>query len=341
MSKHNKKERRNAKRQAKLREVRKRESASPIKRLAEAPGEVECWMSGFETGQAQIFVYKRAAALSAMACFLVDRGVAGLKDTFVHVGYERQALDETLKTCQRQGIRMARASVEQVRRMVAGGMRWAYENGLRLPKDWAKTAMLIGGVGDWMSADVSGFVKEFSGHPEDLRQRLVSEPFEQYIEREDIDFMFSDAAPYMDQRTGSYSQGDEEIDPESIAEQIPTEAVVELLNRLAPTIPLLTKGTAAWLIVRDVAPSPELMNAWKSILLATAMSNAAMPDAPPAERADFSHELLETLSEKIEEMQTDEYERALDQVLEHLASNPRMMDEAMAKAGEPPDEDGA
>src|SRR5580704_6398907 len=107
MPQRNKKERRNAKRQVKLREVKKRESISPIKRLAEAPGEVECWMSGFETGQAQIFVYKRAAGISALACFLVDRGVPGLKDAFVHPGYDRRALDETLKMCQRQNIRMA------------------------------------------------------------------------------------------------------------------------------------------------------------------------------------------------------------------------------------------
>ena len=41
----------------------------------------------------------------------------------------------------------------------------------RLPKDWIRSASLIGGIGDWESADVSLFVKEFVGHPEDLRQR--------------------------------------------------------------------------------------------------------------------------------------------------------------------------
>ena len=340
MPKQNKKERRNARRQAKLRDARRRESGSPVKRLAAAPGEIECWMSNsFENGQVQIFAYKRAAGLSAMACFLVDRGVPGLKDAFVHMGFDRQALDTALERAAGENIRMVRTSVEQARRLIAGAMRWAYENGLRLPRDWAKPAMLIGGVGDWMSADVSGFVKEFSGHPEDLRQRLVSEPFEQYVQREDIDFMFSDTAPYMDQETGKYTDQDDEIDPESLADELPPEALTELVGQMALAIPLLTKETAIWLSGRDMAPSPELMTAWKSILLATQMSNAVLPDAPADERADFSRGLLENMSEQFEEMQTDEYGRALNQVLEHLASNPTMMKEVVLKAGELPEED--
>lgn len=177
MSKTDKKQRNKAKRQAKRLAIKRRDSISPIKRLAEAKGDVEYWMSEDfeELGQAQMFVYKRAAGLSGVACFLVDQGVVGLKDCWVRMRIERSEFQEMIDRSQERGISMRRVLPEQIRRMVAGGIRWAHENGMRLPKDWAKPASFIGGVSDWASADVSAFVKEFTGHPEDLRQRLIGE----------------------------------------------------------------------------------------------------------------------------------------------------------------------
>jgi len=196
MSNAKKKQKRKSRREAKRKEARRRDSVSPVKRLAAAHGEIECWMSDDFEGkrQSQMFVYKRAGLLMGVAAFLVDRGVVGLKDAWTAMNITRQQFEEVLEGSRGEGITMSRAKMEDVRKMVAGGFRWAYENGMRLPKDLDKTAALIGGVGDWRAADISRFAREFVGHPADLRQRLIGEAFESYIMRSDIAFTFSDLA---------------------------------------------------------------------------------------------------------------------------------------------------
>jgi hypothetical protein len=348
LPKGNKKQRHKAKRQEKRREARRRESISPLKRLADSPGEIECWMSrDFEgNGQLQIFVLKQAAGLSGVACFLVDRGVVGLKDAWTRMRIDRKDFKGMLDACVHQGIPMSRVALDDVRRAVAGGLRWAYENGMRLPKDWTKTASLIGGVGEWMSADVSKFVMEFAGHPEDLRQRLITEPFDNYLRRTDIHFVFSDAAPYLDQETGEYSHPaesdlDEKDDPESIADELPEDEINALAARLTPSTAMLAKETAAWLAARDQTPSPELPEAWQSIMLASLLSKSAMPDAPEEEVADVGFDLLQELSSRIDESRSAEHHKAVGQALEYLHTDPKMMQNAVLKyglAGEPADE---
>src|SRR5580692_1577506 len=121
MSQGNKKQRHEAKRKAKRLEMRRREAGAPAKRLAEAKGDVEYWMSdGLEsTGQAQLFVFKQAAGLSGLACFLVDRGVVGLKDCYVRMGINRSEFNGVLEKCAATGIKMRRAGIEEMRRVVA------------------------------------------------------------------------------------------------------------------------------------------------------------------------------------------------------------------------------
>src|SRR5690349_6827750 len=95
MAKPDKSHRHNAKRKAKRQAIRRQQSVSPVKRLASAPGELECWASeNFEqTGQMQLFAWKRAAGLSGVACFLLDRGVVGLKDAWVSMGVDHAYFD--------------------------------------------------------------------------------------------------------------------------------------------------------------------------------------------------------------------------------------------------------
>jgi hypothetical protein len=261
MSRHDKKKRHKAKRQAKHDAARRRTSISPIRRLAEARADLECWMSDnfAETGQMQIFTFKAAAGLAGVACFLIDHGVVGLKDAWARTNISHEDLDGMLGKSADRGIRMRRVDVETVRRWVASGVRWAYENGMRLPKDWTRTASLIGGVGDWKSANLTDFVKEFAGHPDDLRQRLLTEPFETFIQRDDIDFIFNDQAPYMDQRTGDYHQDNDPDLPDAeefdanMLDDVPEEAVKELANLFTPGATMLAEKTANWLRTRGDA----------------------------------------------------------------------------------------
>ncbi|HEY1923528.1 MAG TPA: hypothetical protein VGG44_12320 [Tepidisphaeraceae bacterium] len=338
MSRHDKKQRHNAKRQAKQHATRRRASISPIKRLADAPGEPECWISeDFEiSGQMQIFAYKAAAGISGVACFLVDRGVVGLKDAWFRMRLIHEELEGMIEASEDRGIRMRRVNVETVRRWIAGGIRWADQNGMCLPKDWIKTASLIGGVGDWRSANLSGFVKEFAGHPDDLRQRLLAEPFEKYIQRDDIDFEFNDEAPYMDQETGEYLQADgpvelDEEEIESIFDNLPEDMVQKLTDVFTPGAIALTKETASWLGARGDEPSPGLNEAWRHVLLANLMARTVMPNAPRDEIDDLSFDMLEELSGEIEDPRYPEYDRGITQVLAHLESDPKLMDIELQK----------
>ena len=335
MPKPNKKQRHEAKRKAKRQALRRRESVSPVKRLVEAPGEVEYWISDeFESmGQMQVFVYKRAAGLTGMAAFLIDRGVVGLKDTWVRMHLLREEFDEALENSRRSGIAMRRSSADEVRRWVAAALRWAHDNGMRLPKDWARPASFIGGVGDWQSADVSAFVKEFAGHPDDLRQRLVAEPFESYVLREDVRFVFNTDAPYMDQETGEYSDwpqlGDmSEDELEEIAGELPDEEINELTERLSPVVDALTAQTTSWLQARGEAPSGELVEAWRSIVFAHLASKAAMPDKPGDERAELAFDLLDGMSARVEPSRAAEHGHAVEQALKHLRADPTMVQRA-------------
>lgn len=341
-----KKQRREAKRKAKRLAIRRRESVSPIKRLVEARGELECWASDNldDMGQVQLFVYKQGAGLTGLAAFLVDRGVVGLKDAWVQMDVDRQRIREMLDESATRGIDMCRVAVEDIRRWVAGGVRWAHENGMRLPKDWSKPASFIGGVGDWSTADVSQFTKEFAGHPEDLRQRLIREPLDTYLRRSDIQFTFSTNAPYLDQRSGQYRGGsggrgvlapldDEEIDDEdldAIAADMPVEEMEQVSLRFQAIADSLAAQTALWLKERNEQPSPAIPDAWLSIITAGLTCKAAMPDAGPKEFADMGNEMLAELAEQIDKDRLPEYERAFGQVTAHFKANRGVLMEAFA-----------
>jgi hypothetical protein len=344
MSNPNKKHRREARRKTKRQAARRQQSISPMQRLAAAVGHLECWMSddfGVK-GQAQFFVYKEGAGLTGIACFLVDRGVVGLKDAWVRMGITRADLKDILDQCAAQDLRMRRAEPDQIRPLIAGGIRWAHENGMRLPKDWTRPASFIGGVGDWATADVSPFIKEFAGHPEDLRQRLIGEPFETYIRRTDVKFLFSLEAPFMDQKTGRYNNETDDFDPddpdsddspELLFDPAQEEMLRTISEHVKPAAHELVAQTAAWLAARMQIPSPELLEAWKALVLSTALAQAATPDGEPDDFAEFEAEMMRDMIELFDPSRSDEIVRAIGQALDHLSDDPLSIRRAMAKCG--------
>lgn len=344
MSKKDKKQRHRAKREARRKELRRKASESPIKRLASARGELECWISDdFESfNQLQIFVYKRGAGLSGIACFLIDRGVAGLKDAWTRLDISPEEFGDMLSRGQQNGITLHRSSGEEARKWVAGGVRWAHDNGMRLPTNWAKAASLIDGVGDWHNADVSQFIKEFAGHPEDLRQRLIGEPLETYLQRKDIKFLFSDAAPYKDQGTSSYSdwglldaldeEEDEELDDEDpLALELADRMIGSLLDVIAEPAATLAADTQIYLQANGQTPSPELFRAWRNLMAAFTLGTASNPARSRDDARQLTFQTLAGLSSQVEEANRDEYSRAVEQALGHLETDPGMMERAYRK----------
>jgi len=281
----------------------------------------------------ELFVYKQGGGLAGVAAFLVDQGVVGLKDAWVTMGVDRSEMVDIIDQSTRRGIRMRRVSVDEVRRWVAGGLRWAHDNGMRLPKDWQKPASIIGGGGDWASADVSAFEKEFAGHPEDLRQRLIAEPLETFLQRKDITFTFSTAAPYMDQRTGEYHDkavfdGEDEDDGEF--DDASEEVLAALADQLHTSARAVLAETTAWVTSKGKTPSPELDEAWQAIMLSSMTAKAALPEPrDPKEYAELSNKLLADIARQFEPQRRREFERAIGQVRAHLEADKGLLRRAI------------
>jgi hypothetical protein len=342
MSRADKKARQRSKREAKRRQQRRQNAVSPVKRLANALGEVEVWLSEDfqEFGQAQCFVFRRGAGLSGMACFLVDRGVAGLKDAWVRMNVTHDDLDAAVQGSRDQGIPMRRGSTDEVRRLVAGGLRWAHEHGLRHPAGWQRTAQFIGGVEGWQDADTTGFVKEFAGHPEDLRQRLIGEPLEQFLNRSDIDFDLDESAIYMDQATGDYLDpefdNDEELSDEEldeIASELPEKEIAELERRFDAAAGWLSEQTAARLESIGEQPSPKLREAWRMLVVSRLLSKTAIPEESDA-HAQLAADLLSDMIARFDPPHRDEVQRAVDQAFQHLETDSMLMQTAVQLQGD-------
>ena len=68
----------------------------------------------------QIFAYKRGSGLTGIACFLIDRGVVGLKDSWHRIGLERSEFQRMIDMGNRKDLPMRRVTLDEARRMIAG-----------------------------------------------------------------------------------------------------------------------------------------------------------------------------------------------------------------------------
>jgi hypothetical protein len=337
---HDKRHRRDQKRKAKKAEQRRREGLGPAKLLATTPGTFECYTSGDLAifGQVQVVVHKRTPRGSGTAMFLIDRGIVGLKDAFVVCPMTDQDFRSLIEDQLKPTYPTNRITLEEARALIAGAVRFTREHGMRLPRNLAKGTSIVGGIGDWTTADTSQFVKEFAGHINDLRQRLIGEPFDEFIRRDDITFIFSSEAPYMDQKTGEYLNVPEDDladlsveEVEEIAADLPIEELNEIVETLAPAATDLSEQTTAWLAAQGRKPPVELFEAWRTMLLTSALAATSMPGAPPSELEKFGGELLESMHGRLGEERHLSHTEAIDQVVEHLETDPALMQRATFK----------
>lgn len=334
MSRLDKKQRHRAKREAKRLNARRKESVSPLKRVAFAPGEPEVWMTdgfGEYERQAQIFIFKQGGGLSAFAGFLVDQGIAGLKDVWTEKPFHHTDLMDLVKRCAQEDIPMNRVTIERARQTIAGAARWAHDNGMRLPKDWVKATILMGGVGDWLTADVSGFTKEFVGHPVDLRQRLVGASFESFIRRSDIRFVFSHTDPYLDQTTGEFvDESDdllrpEDIEIEAMMSVMPPDRLQGMRDRISVVAKNLANETANWIAVVDQTASTELEEAWQTIVFATIVSDACGRAQDMRGDPVIGSAYIRYVERHIDPARYDSFKDALSQVMKHVELEPELI----------------
>lgn len=194
------KARQRQKREKKRQALRRAASVSPYKRAA-AGALVACHVNADwrERGQATVYVLRRSpgpTAGLAMATFFVDLWCAGLKTVWGRFDILREEYDDVVERMgDRMDASMPEVPLEQAAAIVAGGIRFAVQNGFRLPAHYQRWTAFLGGKLDWQHADISAFGVEggrklrWVAPMEDLRARLIGSTVEQFLARPDVEFI--------------------------------------------------------------------------------------------------------------------------------------------------------
>jgi len=196
-----KKERHRLKRKQKQLARRRAMSGSPYKRIGTSGDVTACFMNPdyAQRGQAAIFVLRSIPGGGgyALAAFLVDLWCAGLKDAWGKLDITREEFEGMVDQMDKQ-TPMRSGDLETVRRVVAGGLRFAQQNGFRLPPRFERWTAIIGGVGDWSQADLTHFGVDggaklrWVAPLDDLRKRLIGCSVDEFLARADVEFVLGD-----------------------------------------------------------------------------------------------------------------------------------------------------
>ena len=194
------------KREAKKRFELRAHSGSIYKRVGTAGELVACCINAHwrEDGLASIHVLRRIPGGGhASASFLVDTSCLGLKDAWGRLDTSYEEFNSGIIEGMSRTLEMGHADLELARRLVAGGIRFAYQNGFRLPPRFDRWTALLGDIGDWRTADLTDFGEggrlRYVGTKEELKRRLVGCSVEEFLARDDVDFiMGEDDLAYLD-----------------------------------------------------------------------------------------------------------------------------------------------
>jgi hypothetical protein len=253
------KERKRLKRKRKQEAHRKAVSISPFKAISRLPAEIQCWMNTNwkMTRQASILVLRRTrSGRCAMANFLVDFGVAGLKDAYGRLDFtEAEFVDKVLGPFEGR-FPMASVEPSEAGKYIAGAIRFAHDNGFRLPHRFDRWVAILGDIGDWRNAEVSDFEMEFAGSLEDLRHRLIGQSVDEFLRRKDVSIVLSDSAPSL--------LSDDIIDFEDADDELRKRAVACVRQ---------------WLTASNRQTSPMLETAWDIYAEAIATSADEVDDS--------------------------------------------------------------
>ena len=296
------KERQRLKREKKKQAARRAAAISPYQFIGNR-GQLEAayinadWKSG---GLASIQIV-RANPMGghALAMFLVDIWCAGLKDVSGRLDLMRDDIDNHLNRA-KERIELERIDPNLARQLVAGGIRFARQNGFKLPAHFDRYVALLGEVGDTANADLSHFGKDgkllWVGSMEDLGQRLIGCTVPQFLARPDVEFISEVANPEM-------------VEPEVAAAK---EAIEESAQKLFDLVVEKCKE-------KGITPAPRLADAAKvsivTVLLGSDIVNKReeFSDLAPATGL-AARRLLRDVSGNAE--MSDDLWEAVQQILE-------------------------
>ena len=201
MSTIGKKEKHRLKRQQKHRDMLKQRNLGVAAQLRFADSGDNAGMQCFinegwpEYRQASIFVLRPVGQGHVLAAFLVDLGMAGLKDAWGVMRISPAAFFEKFVEGARENVTIVPCDLDLARQLVAGGIRYAHDNAFRLPPKFERWTAVLGGVDDWRLADTSRFCKEFSGSYDDLCKRYLGGSVDDFIRRTDVAITLGNAPP--------------------------------------------------------------------------------------------------------------------------------------------------
>jgi len=218
------------------------------------------------TGEAVIYVLgSLTPGHSAMAGFTIDLWCAGLREAWGRVRLTaRDFLGAIDISAAESGLTFVACDPQLAGDLIAGGVRFAHQNGFRLPPHHERWAALLGGLGDWESADLAPFgvhgKLRWIGPLPDLRERLIGGTVEEFLDRDDVEVI-------MDSERYGEHEPDEPVEAEEAVGQ-----AAEIIHQQ------LLSAMRCWCFANGEAPHPRLADAVTTCL----QSQLSLPETRAA-----------------------------------------------------------
>lgn len=314
------KERKRLKREKKKAQMRRATAGSPYKRIGQI-GEIEaCYINAdWQTsGMATIHLIRQNPRGGlALACFLIDLWCAGLKDAWGAIDMTSGETDEHIE---RAGERfeLVRIEPDAARHLIAGGIRFARQNGFRLPPHFDRWVNVLGELPEPATADLRPFGKDggllWIGPLGDLRRRLIGCSAEEFLARPHVHFISEIEDP------GEFEPDEEDFDEEFDGDDEEFNEDVERV--LQEATELCGK--------QGEEPSPLMLEAVKAIMLAARL-RAAEEDEDPAVRESVLS-LKEAIKSNPEPDCSENLEEAIAQIFRLMPHGPSSLEADIPRA---------
>lgn len=290
-----KKEKQRLKREKKKQAARKTALENPLRRIAKTGQPLECWVGPMwrQNGLADIFVIGHVPGGSeCLAVFLIDLYCVGLKDAYGRRDLTGAQIREgILEPREERGGKLERIDVEQVRRFVAGAIRFSRQNGFSLPAHYERWTAILGDLGDVNNADLSNFGAPdggllYIGDLDFLRQRLIASTPAEFISRPDVKFVGGgDLLSELGYEPAFVDEDEEEEDEDALdgvdedEEEFDDPAMAEMAETMRLISSSLADSVRRWCFAGGKIPSPLIDQAADYTLTRMIIQSASAPSS--------------------------------------------------------------